>query len=259
LREEVQIEVSSTKEISQLFYQVTGSGSLITSGSVVFHTTTKYHLKFMPKYEMLPKSNVVIYYITSTGDAVSDTIDIEFENELRSQIDLSLSANQQKPGDSLTITVNGQPNSFVGLLGVDQSVSILKSGNDLSASSIFEDLEKYGENRKGKSYSKNFKDFQKSNSIIITNGKQTQDVAEYPPGSDEIYESIEHRADTERMRSGIGYAFTSGMSLQSGRYNKNKKVPKVHSRLNSMQSRPIEVRKIFPETWIFDSFELKSK
>lgn len=36
------------------------------------------------------------------------------------------------PGDNVDITISAKPNSYVGLLAVDQRSLLLKSGNDIS-------------------------------------------------------------------------------------------------------------------------------
>lgn len=48
-----------------------------------------------------------------------------------------------KPSEEVKLQVKADPDSFVGLLGVDQSVLLLKSGNDLSRDDIFSSLDKY--------------------------------------------------------------------------------------------------------------------
>lgn len=65
----------------------------------------------------------------------------------------------------------------MGLLGVDQSVLILKKGNDLEKSAVFEELEKYNEktrwNRRWYSSNHNsYSDFEESGAVIITNAKE---------------------------------------------------------------------------------------
>ncbi len=45
---------------------------------------------------------------------------------------LSLDKTSAEPGDSVRFTVRADPDSYVGLLAVDQSVLLLKSGNDIT-------------------------------------------------------------------------------------------------------------------------------
>jgi hypothetical protein len=93
------------------------------------------------------------------------------------QVDIELSREEAKPGDDLKITINTKPNSYVGLLGVDQSVLLLKRGNDLEKSLVFEELDKYNQktryNRRWYSpYLNSYADFDSSGAAIITNTKE---------------------------------------------------------------------------------------
>jgi CD109 antigen len=88
-----------------------------------------------------------------------------------------LSTDQSKPGDDLKITINTKPNSFVGLLGVDQSVLLLKKGNDLERSAVFSELGKFNDasrhnNKHFGDYNLYYEDFALSGAAIITNGKE---------------------------------------------------------------------------------------
>lgn len=62
------------------------------------------------------------------------------------QVDIELSAQKVGPGQDIDITVISKPNSFVGLLGVDQSVLLLKNGNDLKKSEVLDELDLYSKN-----------------------------------------------------------------------------------------------------------------
>jgi Alpha-2-macroglobulin bait region domain len=95
-----------------------------------------------------------------------------------SKVDISLSNEQVKPGENVSISINTKPNSYVGILGVDQSVLVLKSGNDIERSTVFDDLEKYNqvdqynyEYAAGYDYT-SYRDFQTSETVIITNAKK---------------------------------------------------------------------------------------
>jgi CD109 antigen len=88
---------------------------------------------------------------------------------------LTLSTNETRPGETLSITVNTKPNSYVGLLGVDQSVLLLKKGNDLEQSAVFDELGMYSEktrfNHRWYNYD-SYADFESSGAAIITNAKE---------------------------------------------------------------------------------------
>lgn len=54
-----------------------------------------------------------------------------------------MSRNEARPGQEVDITVISKPNSYVGLLGVDQSVLLLRKGNDFDKTQIFNELDEY--------------------------------------------------------------------------------------------------------------------
>jgi hypothetical protein len=78
----VSVEVLTTDEISQLSYQVIGRGSTVEANSVNFESTKKYTLTFRPTLMMVPKAQLIVYYLTKDGEIISDKTEIEFGNEL---------------------------------------------------------------------------------------------------------------------------------------------------------------------------------
>lgn len=94
------------------------------------------------------------------------------------QVDVELSKDQAKPGEQIEISVSSKPNSFVGLLGVDQSVLLLKKGNDIEKSTVFDDLDKYNSVDKynyewSQDYDyRYYSDFQSSEAVVITNANK---------------------------------------------------------------------------------------
>jgi hypothetical protein len=133
LSQKVKINVLATKPLKQLTYQVLSKGDVVSSETLSVPDAKSFHIEFTPSLAMIPKVNFVVFYITDDGEIISDSLDIEFGNELRNFVDIDLSKNQAKPGENLDIIVSSNANSFVGLLGVDQSVLLLKKGNELKS------------------------------------------------------------------------------------------------------------------------------
>lgn len=63
-----------------------------------------------------------------------------------------MSTDEASPGQEIDITVISKPNSYIGLMGIDQSVLLLRSGNDLDKSEVFDELDQYAKH--GPSYGK---------------------------------------------------------------------------------------------------------
>lgn len=85
------IEVLTTDEVSQLSYQVIGRGSTIEAGSVNFDNAKKYILEIQPTLMMIPKAQIVVYYLTKEGEIISDNIEVEFGNELVNNVSFKFS------------------------------------------------------------------------------------------------------------------------------------------------------------------------
>jgi CD109 antigen len=164
--------------LNQFTYQLAGKGDVIISDVVKVPNKKNFQFDFSPTLAMIPKANVIVYYITEDGEIISDNLKIEFANELKNFVDIQVSKQQVKPGEDLDISVSSNPNSFVGLLGVDQSVLLLKKGNDIEKSTVFDELERYNKvdkhnNEWNRNFDQsNFRDFDSSEAVIITNAKK---------------------------------------------------------------------------------------
>lgn len=78
--------MQATEDLSQLTYQVVGKGDVIVSEVVKVPNTKKFQFEFTPTLAMVPKSNVIVFYIRENGEIVSDSTKIEFENELPNSV-----------------------------------------------------------------------------------------------------------------------------------------------------------------------------
>lgn len=112
---------------------------------------------------MVPKSHLYVYFIRD-GDFMCQEMPLSFPREFQNKVRLAIfcfknkydikevlyvfkiaitAPKKAKPGEEVTINITTTPNSFVGLLGVDQSVLLLKSGNDWDPNQIINDLSSY--------------------------------------------------------------------------------------------------------------------
>jgi CD109 antigen len=90
----------------------------------------------------------------------------------------------------LNLTVTSDLNSLVGLLGVDQSVLLLKTGNDLDESSIASEIKRYAYPEHSNTYlirNNTYQDFLESNFAVITNANE-----EYRESSSNTFECFQH-------------------------------------------------------------------
>lgn len=183
----------------------------------------------------------------------------------------------------MDISVSTRINSFVGLLGVDQSVLLLKKGNDIEPSMVFDELEKYGATERSnysyyQSYNRDVVDFRDSRAIIITNAKDPFCKKFFKNNLTlKLINSLSIARYTQETNRGVCYAqpmmkmaFRGGgggifggaapmadMMIQEDSVEQ----PEMMMRMGSAppMKKPIEVRKTFPETWLFDCLEFDSK
>lgn len=60
-----------------------GKGDVIVSNVVKIPNQKHFTITFDPTLAMIPTANVIVFYITTDGEIISDTIKIEFGNELQ--------------------------------------------------------------------------------------------------------------------------------------------------------------------------------
>lgn len=183
LKKKVKIDVIFTDDnIAELTYHIIAKGNIVDSNTFSLPKTSvkskTHQFEIMPKISMMPQSKIIVFYLTGDGEIISDSAEIEFEEDLDNHVDIELSKSELLPGDEITISVSSNPNSYVALLGVDQSVLLLKSGNDIDKTVIFSEINQYSEiNEYNYGFSPDYDwrtrwDFENSNAFIITNAKK---------------------------------------------------------------------------------------
>ncbi|XP_017476948.1 PREDICTED: CD109 antigen isoform X8 [Rhagoletis zephyria] len=141
----VTVEVKSSESIPYFVYTIVARGNIVKSEHVDVPEGRKSQLiKFLPTFEMVPKANVYVHFVFN-NNLVFEEKSIAFEKEFENSIDISAQP-QAKPGDDVQLQIKTDPESFVGLLGVDQSVLLLKSGNDINKDQIFNSLSNFEAN-----------------------------------------------------------------------------------------------------------------
>ncbi|KAK2182225.1 hypothetical protein NP493_362g01068 [Ridgeia piscesae] len=74
--------------------------------------------------------------MTDKNEVITDSLDFNVEGLFSNEVSLSFDKNKTKPGESLNLKVTADPASYVGLLAVDQSVLLLKGGNDITQKDV---------------------------------------------------------------------------------------------------------------------------
>uniref|UniRef100_A0A8W7K8L0 CD109 antigen n=1 Tax=Anopheles albimanus TaxID=7167 RepID=A0A8W7K8L0_ANOAL len=238
VNEDVVVEVAATVPMKSFTYQLLGRGDVLLSNTVAVPETKIHTFKFRASFAMVPRAKLVVFYIAANGDMVSDSKVITFDSELPNFMKVTLSKEQTKPGQDVEITVSTNPDSYVGLLGVDQSVLLLKSGNDITKDQVFSELEKYEERsyafyRRKKRYVwrsyGEHRDFESVGAFVLSNANDP------PP----------RRFYTFQQSVVLGL---EGTIITSPR-----PAPVLTSSKPATASTAVErVRTVFPETWLWE-------
>ncbi|XP_037711806.1 CD109 antigen isoform X9 [Drosophila subpulchrella] len=221
LGEQVSFDVILNEDMSYFVYTIVGRGNILLSETILVPMGLKtINVKFTPTFSMVPKATIYIHYIFN-GDLYFEEKSIDFEKDFLNSIDISAPVGA-KPSEEVKLRVKTDPDSFVGLLGVDQSVLLLKSGNDLSQDEIFNGLNKYQTSTPWQSGYGRYPG-QTSGLVTLTN-------AHYP--------------------------FSTGRRIFFRPLRPQLERPSPVGRLEIQVTIPEpQIRKDFPENWIFYNFE----
>ncbi|KAM7353961.1 thioester-containing protein 4 isoform 2-T2 [Cochliomyia hominivorax] len=124
--------LNSSKPIPYFDYNVIGRGNILKSGHIDLPDKPKIHnFTLTPEIKWAPYFGVYVYYVDEKGEYHYAERRYSIDFELQNQINVT-AAKQVKPGDEVALKIKTEPNSFVGLMAIDQSVLLLRRNNDLN-------------------------------------------------------------------------------------------------------------------------------
>ncbi|KYN33932.1 hypothetical protein ALC56_11746 [Trachymyrmex septentrionalis] len=161
----VEIEVNSTAPLKYISYEILGRGDILDAGSIYVQDKYTTSFKFLATYVMAPIAHVIVYYVRTDGEVLADSLDVELTGVLQNHVDIKIAPGEVMPGENVNLMISAKPNSFIGLLGIDQRSLLLKSGNDISYDQVYKELQTYD-----KAEASPHADGFKTGVIILTNG-----------------------------------------------------------------------------------------
>uniref|UniRef100_A0A2C9LBF6 Alpha-2-macroglobulin bait region domain-containing protein n=1 Tax=Biomphalaria glabrata TaxID=6526 RepID=A0A2C9LBF6_BIOGL len=85
---------------------------------------------------MAPNARIVVYYVRDDGEIVTDSISFDISGVFKNKVSIDLDKTDVEPGDDVTLTVKADPDSTAYCLAIDQSVLLLKRGNDVTDNDV---------------------------------------------------------------------------------------------------------------------------
>uniref|UniRef100_A0A2M4BA09 TEP1-F n=1 Tax=Anopheles marajoara TaxID=58244 RepID=A0A2M4BA09_9DIPT len=170
LGKDMKFDVCSTKPLKYVAYAVLSRGAVVNGGVVEADDQTCIIITIPSVYAMVPRAKLLVFYMCKDGSVVSSSTTIEYRNIFENNLHLGITNQDVKPGETIDISVKANEESFVGLLAVDQSVLLHKTGNDLSRDCVAKELEAYESSRNYSLYYRNeYPYFQDAGAVLISN------------------------------------------------------------------------------------------
>lgn len=193
--------------------------------------------------DMAPSSQLLVYYMQPTGEMIYDRVRLDMmasDNHVKIQLEKSI-----KPGMRTSIKVESKPNSQVFLLGVDKSVRLLGTENDIDKERLIADLLPYGNHlnfpdlKYFDTLDSRYQDLAEGNIMILTNavkGSTTCFSLKFNNGQTDYDDSDDNtNVEDSNGQNNLDFDYIEFDDSKFNRGNESK------------------VRKNFAETWIFRS------
>ncbi|XP_017152340.1 CD109 antigen isoform X1 [Drosophila miranda] len=247
LGETVSFEVKSNADIPYFVYTIVARGNIVDTDYVDVPKGRKTHtVKFVPSFAMVPQATIFVHYIFD-NELRFEEKRITFEMDFTNSIEISAPADA-KPSEEIKLRVKTDADSFVGLLGVDQSVLLLKSGNDLNRDEIFNSLSKY---QTTTPYRRGFGRYPGETSGLVT---LTNANYPYNTGYPRWFSSGDYFLGSGGIEARTWYAMPQSRAFGPGLAAASASEPQYYEELAPSARTPAPPpapRKEFPDTWIF--------
>ncbi|XP_044316072.1 CD109 antigen-like [Drosophila rhopaloa] len=219
LRQPLTINVVSDNYLPYFMLAIVARGNIIINRYIqVEGRQFSRNLTFVPSFDMVPQATIIVQYVVN-GELHTAEKTVDIEKDFGNTIEIT-APEETEPKQNVSLRVKTDPNSFVGLLGVDQSVLLLRFG-DLNRNQILNNLLKYS-----------------TDVVTITNANIYIDI-----------ESGGCYTNPDDLKKCYAFPPSRSSGIKSGP-EKNSAPTAIGS--TKTQGAPPAIRKLFPETWFFD-------
>ncbi|XP_071958012.1 CD109 antigen-like [Antedon mediterranea] len=148
--EDATFNITSTEVPHNIVYMILSKGNIVLTGTLTGLTSTQNTLNVAITADMVPSAKLIAYYVRSDNETVVDVYNFNVDGSFENKVSLSFSSDVVEPGDNINVDIAATGGSLVYLLAVDQSVLLLKSGNDITQKKVIEELETFDSSKSGK-------------------------------------------------------------------------------------------------------------
>ncbi|XP_059152580.1 CD109 antigen-like isoform X3 [Physella acuta] len=146
--DQVTFQVEGTEPLNQVSYEVFSRGSKAATGTTNGNGQKKFTFKLTITPLMAPTAHIVAFYARGNDEIVADSLAFLVEELFINKVSVSFNKNQSQPNEDVVFEVTADPNSNVNILAVDQSVLLMKTGNDITPKKVTDAVSKFDKGSK---------------------------------------------------------------------------------------------------------------
>uniref|UniRef100_A0A6G1SQR0 TEP1-F n=1 Tax=Aceria tosichella TaxID=561515 RepID=A0A6G1SQR0_9ACAR len=259
--DELKVKLRSTEPMQQVTCQGFSRGDIVwalskraaapDNNNNANQTEIEFDIRVEPR--MVPQMRILCFYVRAANkELIADSVDVDVvtNGPARNLVKLTTSREEAKPGQEVEVGVFTKPNSLVGILGLDQSVLLLKSGNDLSSKEVADDQKSYGSSSSSSSEaSLNTASLLESADVVVMTNSLVYDGAGYRIGR--LYANP--LAFQTVMFKQHMVAESNKIALDSLILDHQIQPPEFHLKERKGAADQIRIRTLFPETWLWQN------
>ncbi|CAL1532265.1 unnamed protein product [Lymnaea stagnalis] len=243
--DDVRVNVVGTEPLRKLTYEVLSRGSILNTGRLDGKGDKEFTFTLNVTSSMAPTAHLVVYYDRNNDEIVADSLAFNVDGLFDNKVSIAFGTNETQPGDEVDVVLTADPKSRVHILAIDQSVLLLKIGNDITPEKVKSQLSSHDSHGPVTTLITRF-------SRIIHNSHQTirtvhSQLSSY--NSHGPFKTLITRF-SRLMQDSYG-ALSSDDSILEDYVEDSQG---ASSNLQVVE----KVRQFFPETWIWNSSEIGS-
>ncbi|ESO92217.1 hypothetical protein LOTGIDRAFT_162872 [Lottia gigantea] len=143
--QELEFSILTTEPVDRVHYMIKARGKVHSVESHNMLNPQSSTVKIPVTTSMSPSSHILVYYTRGTGEIVADGLTFSVDRLFNHEVSLKYNREKATPDDSIDLIVSGKPRAQVFVLAVDQSVLLLKSGNDLTQDKVKAEMEMFSD------------------------------------------------------------------------------------------------------------------
>ncbi|CAG2173697.1 unnamed protein product [Oppiella nova] len=257
--QEVKFCVTATEPLTRIVYEVIGGGDIVLTHSLdIPGNSNSYEFSVMAVHRMAPKARILCYYVREDNEeVVADAMDFEVDGLFRTEVSIDTDLKEAEPGAQVAVRVNTKPDAWVGIVGVDQSVLLLKSGNDMTHKDVIQKLQTYDTTGINTFWGHNSSTaeqvFDNSGVVVVSNGFIYENEV-YSLGPGERSQSVRSQSIVWRSLHDSVKEVCERSVSQSAPLDRQSQSKPTQTNVGIS----VKTRKHFPETWLWTSMQTGS-